>query len=144
MDAMERRQTSEWIDIKELNPLAFMGYVANVFEEVTGHHLRGLSSYTGWMRVNGYYHWKVAQLGQLDRCDNLKGVPPPRGPIIWPSIKLRRETRQKANEAQSSQKPDDDEATPGTSKGDPSPSPMDVNNLPQAEVGGGDGRKRMR
>ena len=48
-----------------------MVYVAAVFKEVTGHYLRDLSSYTGWMWVNGYYHWKVAQLSQLDRCDNL-------------------------------------------------------------------------
>ena len=45
IDAMERRRTQEWLNIKEVNPLDFMGYVAAIFKEVTGHYLRDLSSY---------------------------------------------------------------------------------------------------
>ena len=56
LDTMEQHQTSVWLDIKELHPLDFMGYVASVFLETTGHFLRDLSSYTGWMRAGGYYH----------------------------------------------------------------------------------------
>ena len=129
MDAMEQCRTPEWLDIKELNPLAYMGYVAAVFKETTGHYLRDLSSYTGWMQANGYYHWKVAQLGQLDRFGKLRGVPPPKGPIIRPSIKLQRETRQakqKAKEAQQSREPDGGKATPSASRGNQPPSPMDI------------------
>ena len=69
IDVMVHRRTTEWLDIKELNPLDYMSYITAVFKEVTGHYLRDLSSYTGWMRVGGYYHWKVAELGQLSRCD---------------------------------------------------------------------------
>ena len=58
-----------------------MGYVAAVFKQVMGHYLKGLSGYTGWMRAGGYYHWKVAELNQLDRCPNLRGIPVPKGPI---------------------------------------------------------------
>ena len=54
--AMELRKDEEWLAIKELEPLQFMGYVAEVFEQVTGHHLEELSSYTGWIRAGGYYH----------------------------------------------------------------------------------------
>ena len=71
----------EWLDIKELDPLNYMRYVANMFKQITGHYLRGLSSYTGWIRAGGYYHWKAAKLNQLDLCPHLRGIPVPRGPI---------------------------------------------------------------
>ena len=83
----------------------------------------------------------MAELGQLSCCSNLRGVPPPKGPIIHPSTKLQRETRQakqKAKEAQQSQKPDETEATTSASRGDQLPTSMDVDNLPQAEAGAGD------
>ena len=69
-------------DIKELHPMDYMSYVATVFKEVTGHYLKGLSSYTGWMSVGGYYHWKVAKLGQLDQYENLRNFLPPKGHMI--------------------------------------------------------------
>ena len=56
LDAMRHRKKTEWLDIKELHPLDYMSYVAAVFKEVMGHYLKGLSSYTSWMRVGGYYH----------------------------------------------------------------------------------------
>ena len=135
------RKNAEWLDIKELHPMDYMSYVATVFKEVTGHYLRDLSSYTGWMRVGGYYHWKVAELGQLSHCLNLQVVPPPRGPIVHPSIKLRREIKQaKAKEAQQSQKPDETEATTSASRGNQLPASMDIDDLVQAEAGAGDSR----
>ena len=53
------------MDIKELSPLEFMPYMARLFRDITGIDLRGLGDYTGWMGLGGYYHWKLAQLGQL-------------------------------------------------------------------------------
>ena len=49
LQAMENCKDKEWLDIKELDPLQFMGYVAEVFKQVTGHHLKELSSHTGWI-----------------------------------------------------------------------------------------------
>ena len=66
LDAMEQCRSTQWLDIKELHPLDYMGYVASVFMETTGHYLSGLSNYTGWIRPKSYYHWKVAELGQMD------------------------------------------------------------------------------
>ena len=63
-----------------------MGYVATTFEEVTGHLLPGLKDFTGWIRAGGYYHWRVAELGQVDRCPHLKGLKKPAGPRPWPSF----------------------------------------------------------
>ena len=144
LEVMEQRKTSQWLDIKELQPLDFMGYVASVFMETTGHYLSGLSSYTGWIRPMSYYHWKVAELGQMDRCDKVKGLRPPRGPIARPSIKLQREARMakaKAKEAKDTQRPGDDGATMGAEVDDPpAEDPMDVDREPQAEAGGGDNR----
>ena len=82
---MRNRRAIEWTDIKELTPLQFMPYVADLFQEVTGKDLQGLSQFTGWIGLGGYYHWKVAQLGLLHACPRLQGQPVPRGPMACPS-----------------------------------------------------------
>ena len=46
---------------------------------------QGLSRFTGWIGLRGYYHWKVAQLGLLHACPHLQGQPVPRGPMAHPS-----------------------------------------------------------
>ena len=82
---MRNRRAVEWTDIKELTPLQFMPYVADLFREVTGKDLQGLSRFTGWIGLGGYYHWKVAQLGLLHACPRLQGQPVPKGPMTRPS-----------------------------------------------------------
>ena len=82
---MRNKRAIEWTDIKELTPLQFMPYVANLFWEVTGKVLHGLSQFTGWIGLGGYYHWKVAQQGLLHACPHLQGQPVPRGPMAHPS-----------------------------------------------------------
>ena len=82
---MRNRRAIEWTDIKELTPLQFMPYVADLFWEVTGKDLQGLSQFTGWIGLEGYYHWKVAQLGLLHAYPHLQGQPVPRGPMARPS-----------------------------------------------------------
>ena len=82
---MVKRKASEWTDIKELTPLQFMPYVANLFREVTGKDLQGLSQFTGWIGLGGYYHWKVAQQGLLHAIPRLQGRLAPKGPIARPS-----------------------------------------------------------
>ena len=82
---MANRKAVEWTDIKELTPLQFMPYVANLFREVTGKDLQGLSQFTGWISLGGYYHWKVAQQGLLHGIPHLQGQPVPMGPIAHPS-----------------------------------------------------------
>ena len=77
----EASQGEGMASIKELEPLDYMSYVAAVFKQVTGHYLKGLSGYTGWMRASGYYHWKGAEPNQLNRCPHLRGIPVPKGPI---------------------------------------------------------------
>ena len=54
----------EWVDIKELTPLQFMPYVQRWFQTTTGIHLRDLDWLVEWIHASGYYHWKVANLGQ--------------------------------------------------------------------------------
>ena len=82
---MRNRRAIEWTDIKELTPLQFMPYVADLFREVTGKYLKGLSGFTDWIGLGGYYHWKVAQLGLLQACPHLQGWPVPKGPVACPS-----------------------------------------------------------
>ena len=77
---MRNRKAIEWTDIKELTPLQFMPYVANLFLEVTGKDLQGLSQFTGWIGLGGYYHWRVAQQGLLHTIPHLQGQPVPQGP----------------------------------------------------------------
>ena len=69
--AMRNRRTIEWMDIKELSPLKFMPYMAELFKNIKGKDLKGLSELTGLIGLGGYYHWKLAQLGQLQACPHL-------------------------------------------------------------------------
>ena len=85
LKAMRNRRTIKWMDIKELSPLKFMPYVAELFKNVTGKDLQGLSDFTGWIGLGGYYHWKLAQLGQLQACPRLQGHLVPNGPVAQPS-----------------------------------------------------------
>ena len=82
---MRNKRAVEWTDIKELTPLQYVPYVANLFREVTGKVLHGLSQFTGWIGLGGYYHWKVAQQGLLHACPHFQGQLVPRGPMAHPS-----------------------------------------------------------
>ena len=79
----------EWVDIKELTPLQFMPYVQRWFQTTTGIHLRDLDWLVEWIRTSGYYHWKVANLGQLHLCPHLRGKKVPKGPLVRPSIRKK-------------------------------------------------------
>ena len=132
---MELCKDKEWLAIKELEPLQFMGYVAEVSEQVTGHHLEDLSSYTGWIRAGGYYHWKVARMNQLKHCPHFKGIPVPKGPMAQPS------SRQQPQPSHGSGKPKD--LTTSVSRwdqGDESSASEDLDELPKAVGGSGDGQ----
>ena len=82
---MRNKRAIEWTDIKELSPLKFMPYVAELFKNITGKDLKGLSEFTGWIGLGGYYHLKLAQLGQLQACPHLQGHPVPKEPMAQPS-----------------------------------------------------------
>ena len=92
---MRNKRAIEWMDIKELSPLQFMPYVAELFKNVTGKDLKDLSEFTGWIGLGGYYHWKLAQLGQLQACPHLQGHLVPKGPVARPSRRphLQRSTQ---------------------------------------------------
>ena len=83
--AMDESKDSEWLDIKELAPLRYMPFVAQCFRETTGHKLEGLATHTGWIRARSCYHWKVAELNQLQHCPHLQGIPVPLGRMERPS-----------------------------------------------------------
>ena len=51
---------------------------------MTGYKLVGLGACTEWIRARSYYHWAIAQQGQLGRCPCLAGVPLPQGPMTPP------------------------------------------------------------
>ena len=64
-----------------------MPYVAKLFREVTGRNLSGLSHFTGWIGIGGYYHWRVVQQGLVHQVPHLAGQPAPRTPDAHPSGK---------------------------------------------------------
>ena len=70
----------EWRRIKENDPLQYMPYMDEQFYAATGIRLEGLAECTVWIKCSSYYHSLVAQRGQLDKCPNLVGIEPPRGP----------------------------------------------------------------
>ena len=84
---MAKKKNCEWTDVKELTPLQFMPYVAKLFREVTGRDLSGLSHFTGWIGIGGYYHWRVVQQGLAHQVPHLAGQPAPRTPDARPSGK---------------------------------------------------------
>ena len=87
LGVMAMKRNCEWTDIKELTPLKFMPYVAKLFREVTEQDLTGLSHFTGWIGLGGYYHWRVAQQGLIHLIPHLTGQPMPREPDTHPSGK---------------------------------------------------------
>ena len=78
---MKNRKAGKWVDIKELSPLKFMPYMAELFRNITSRDLRGLGDFMGWVGLGSYYHWKLSELGQLSACPCLQGQPVPDGPI---------------------------------------------------------------
>ena len=74
----------EWKATRENVPLKYLPYMESQFERVTGLKLMGLGAYTGWIKAGSYYHWVIAQQGQLGQCPNLAGVDLPRGPMDPP------------------------------------------------------------
>ena len=62
-----------------------MPYMERQFLVLTGVKLKGLSQFTGWIKLGSYYHGVVARKGQLHLCLHLAGTVPPRGPQIHPS-----------------------------------------------------------
>ena len=75
---------SEWKSIRNNDPLGYLPYMEAQFERVTGYRLVGLGACTEWIRAGTYYHWVIAQQGQLGRCPRLTGIPPPEGPMTPP------------------------------------------------------------
>ena len=75
---------SEWKAIRNNDPLGYLPYMEAQFEQVTGYKLVGLGACTEWIRAGTYYHWMIAQQGQLGRCPRLAGIPPPQGPMTPP------------------------------------------------------------
>ena len=75
---------SEWKSIRNNDPLGYLPYMEVQFERVTGYRLVGLGACTEWIRAGTYYHWRIAQQGQLGRCPRLAGIPPPKGPMTPP------------------------------------------------------------
>ena len=75
---------SEWKSIRNNDPLGYLPYMEVQFERVTGYRLVGLGACMEWIQAGTYYHWVIAQQGQLGRCPRLAGIPPPEGPMTPP------------------------------------------------------------
>ena len=75
----------EWEKIKEEKPLQYMPYMKHQFQALTGVKLKGLSQFTGWIKLGSYYHGVVARKGQLHLCLHLAGTVPSRELQIHPS-----------------------------------------------------------
>ena len=71
------KHQEKWKAIRESNSVAFMSYMVSRFHRLTGLRLMGLETYTSWIKPGSYYHWVVAQKGQLGLCGHLAGLDPP-------------------------------------------------------------------
>ena len=122
---MVKKKNREWTDIKELTPLQFMPYVAKLFREVTGRDLSGLSHFTGWIGIGGYYHWRVVQQGLVHHVPHLAGQPAPRTPDAHPSGKSlppKPSQTETPSTGASGKQPDRSQPAPGGSRQEPTPS----------------------
>ena len=99
------------------------------FERVTSYKLVGLGACTEWIRAGTYYHWVIAQQGQLGRCPRLAGIPPPQGPMTpppYPPVTVAASTQATILDPPQ----DDPKLSPNHEKGTP---------LPQVSKAGGAG-----
>ena len=125
LGVMAKKKNREWLEIKEVTPLKFMPYVAKLFREVTGQNLAGLGQFTGWIRLGGYYHWRVAQQGLIHLVPHLAGEPAPREPDARPSGKplLKKPAQvETPSTGASGRQPDRAQPAPGGSGQAPAPS----------------------
>ena len=125
LTVMAKKKNREWMDIKELTPLQFMPYVAKLFREVTGRDLSGLSHFTGWIGIGGYYHWRVVQQGLVHHVPHLAGQPAPRTPDTHPSGKSlppKLSQTETPSTGASGKQLDRSQPAPGGSRQEPTPS----------------------
>ena len=125
LTVMAKEKNREWTDIKELTPLQFMPYMAKLFREVTGRDLSGLSHFTGWIGIGGYYHWRVVQQGLVHQVPHLAGQPAPRTPDAHPSGKslpLKLPQTETPSTGASGKQQDRSQPAPGGSRQEPTPS----------------------
>ena len=83
----EQQRAPDWDPLAKLSTHRSGGWKKDLeaqFEQVTGYKLVGLGACTEWIRAGTYYHWVIAQQGQLGRCPRLAGIPPPQGPMMPP------------------------------------------------------------
>ena len=122
---MAKKKNCEWTDIKELTPLQFMPYMAKLFRQVTGRDLSGLSHFTGWIGIGGYYHWRVVQQGLVHHVPHLAGQPAPRTPDTHPSGKSlppKLSQTETPSMGASGKQPDRIQPAPGGNRQEPTPS----------------------
>ena len=119
---MAKKKNHEWTGIKELTPLQFMPYVAKLFREVTRRDLSGLSHFTRWIGIGGYYHWRVVQQGLVHQVPHLAGQPAPRTPDARPSGKslpLKPPQTETPSTGASGKQQDRSQPAPGGSRQEP-------------------------
>ena len=134
LSIMAKKKNHEWTDIKELMPLRFMPYVAKLFREVTGRNLQGLSHFTGWIGVGGYYHWRVVQQGLDHHVLHLAGQPAPRTPDARPSGKplpANPPSTETPSTGASGQQPGRSQPAPSGGRQDPTPSQSGMATAPK-------------
>ena len=125
LTVMAKKKNREWTDIKELTPLQFMPYVAKLFREVARRDLSGLSHFTGWIGIGGYYHWRVVQQGLFHQVPHLAGQPAPRTPNTRPSGKslpLKLPQTENPSTGASGKQQDRSQPAPSGSRQEPTPS----------------------
>ena len=102
-----------------------MPYVAKLFRELNGRDLSGLSHFTGWIGIGGYYHWRVVQQGLVHHVPHLAGQPAPRTPNAHPSGKSlpsKLSQTETPSTGASGKQLDRSQPAPGGSRQEPTPS----------------------
>ena len=99
--------------------------MAKLFIEVTGQDLSGLSHFTGWIGIGGYYHRRVVQQGLVHHVPHLTGQPAPSTPDAHPSGKSlppKPSQTETPSTGASGKQPDRSQPALGGSRQEPTPS----------------------
>ena len=75
-----------WFFKRERQPLSFMSYLAEVVDQMSGHHLTDIRLYTRWIQPGSYYHLRILEREELNHCPHLQHAGPPRSDVELPSV----------------------------------------------------------
>ena len=84
---------TEWYYRREMEPLGFMPYVAELFLNLCNLRLRALPNCHGWIKPHGFHHQRAATQLNFKDAKHLQGLPVPTKELPRPSVEARTQAK---------------------------------------------------